>query len=137
MNYMPEVAKMLGVELGERFNLDLQDELDKKYYGDNEYYLCEDGVKLDKEGYACTSSDLMWFLICGKYAIKRKPCKPKINDVYYFIDEDGFIFDDSWDDSYMDIVLYKLGNCYRTQEEAERNRQKWIDFYASDEVLEV
>lgn len=32
---------------------------------------------------------------------------------------------------------YKLGNCYRTKAEAEFNRDKWMAFYASDEVLEV
>ena len=38
---------------------------------------------------------------------------------------------------FIDRMLYKLGNFYRTAEEAEANRDKWVAFYASDEVLEV
>ncbi len=137
MNYMSEVAKMLGVELGERFKLDLKDELDNKYYGDNEYYLCEDGMKLDKEGHVCSNADMLWFLLCRKYAIKRKPWKPNKYETYLLIDEDGLVSYDEWMGTSTDLNYYKLGNCYRSQEEAEKNKQKWIDFYSSDEVLEV
>ncbi len=35
------------------------------------------------------------------------------------------------------VNFYKIGNCYKTKEEAEANIDKWISFYASDEVLEV
>lgn len=137
MNYMSEVAKMLGVELGERFKLDLHDELDNKYYGDNEYYLCEDGMKLDKEGHACSNADMLWFLLCGKYAIKRKPWKPNNSGWYYCIDELGVLSCEQWFGESIDINYYKLGNCYRTKEEAEANIEKWKAFYASDEVLEI
>lgn len=30
-----------------------------------------------------------------------------------------------------------VGNCYRTYEEAKKNKDKWVVFYASDEVMEV
>ena len=35
------------------------------------------------------------------------------------------------------VNFYKIGNCYRTKEEAEANIEKWASFYASDKVLEV
>ena len=51
--------------------------------------------------------------------------------------KNGTIKQYTWTDRTLDYSLYKLGNCYRTEEEAESNRDKWVTFYASDEVLEV
>jgi hypothetical protein len=57
--------------------------------------------------------------------------------MYYFLDRNGDADCSYWNDNFVDICLYKLGNCYRTAQEAEVNRDKWKAFYASDEVLEV
>lgn len=77
-------------------------------------------------------------LCTGAYGIKRKPWKPENNEYYYIVDPDGSICFDEWCmDNSIDLNYYKLGNCYRTREEAEANRNKWVAFYASDEVLEV
>ena len=56
------------------------------------------------------------------------------------IEKDGDIREIEWHPCrYMSnhVNRYKLGNCYRTREEAEANRDKWVAFYASDDVLEV
>lgn len=134
---MSEVAKMLGVELGERFELNLYDEYDKKAYGDNEYYLCENGVKLDKKDRVCISSDLLLWILCGRVTIKRKPWKPQLDEYYWHIDVDGSHHLTAWQGVSFDRNYYKLGNCYQTAEEAKANRDKWVAFYKTDEVLEV
>ena len=123
-NYMAEVAKMLGVNIGEEFEIK---------GCDGAYYLTYDG--LYHNGFKCekTLNDLL----VGVCTIKHKPWKPIINDTYYFVRSDGDVSSAQWISNVWDHSIYKLGNCYRTREEAESNRDKWVAFYASDEVLEV
>lgn len=137
-NYMAEVAKLLGVELGEEFEIKYPSPCDVKTTA----VFSEDGFKV-------THTDAVilqpyWKdaelheLLKGTLTIKRKPWKPKVGDGYWYIDIDGENIYSSWDpNNARDISLYKLGNCYRTNKEAKENKNKWISFYASDEVLKV
>jgi hypothetical protein len=132
---MSEVAKMLGVELGERFkiNFDIYNSSNHNF----DYFLTEAGIIVDKEGYLCSSNDILCEILYGHYTIKRKPWKPSLDEQYYYVDELGHPCSDPWVNSVLDITLYRVGNCYRTKEEAEANRDKWQSFCVSDEVLEV
>lgn len=125
-NYMAEVAKMLGVELGEYF-------LVEGFNG--EYYLHQNGLYRRDDTLAFDST--LCDILAGNMTIKRKPWKPKHNEMYYNVESDGSIDVSPWGSSSCNLNYYKLGNCYRTKEEAEANRDKWIAFYASDEILEV
>ena len=127
-NHMPEVAKMLGVELGEEFES------------------CGFTYKLTENGLICPMfpqnshedyARMLRNLLIGSYPIKRKPWKPNKGNKFWYIDKDGYVAWYIWDGYTEYINYYKLGNCYRTREEAEANRDKWIAFYASDEVLEI
>ena len=133
MNYMAEVAKMLGVELGEEFDVDVHGTIVKAKITKDDIYLLD--------GQSCfsgyNSSTLLRNLLRGNYSVKRKPLKPKKNEEYWTVMRDGEVFLATWLNDLIDIHCYKLGNCYRTKEEAETNRDKWISFYSSDEVLEV
>ena len=138
MNYMEQVAKMLGVELGERFNIDfgIYDNFNRNF----DYYLSKSGIVLDSKDHSCISNDVLCGIIYGYYTIKRKPWKPRdAEDDFWYVDADRevcrFSHFCSKDADYMNY--YKLGNCYRTKEEAESNLDKWTAFYESDEVLEV
>ena len=77
----------------------------------------------------------------GELTIKRKPWKPKDRDAYFYVDKNGDVYKSTCfekDDFVSEhLNYYKIGNCYQTPEEAEANRDKWVAFYASDEVLEV
>ena len=125
-NYMAEVAKMLGVELGEEFEIECCT---------GTYYLTYDGLFKNGLKWKCerTLSDLL----VGDRIIKRKHWKPTINDTYYFVRNDGYVNSVQWINNVWDHSIYKLGNCYRTREDADSNCDKWVAFYASDEVLEV
>ena len=125
-NYMAEVAKMLGVELGEKF-----------YVGPYNltYVLLDDGVHNVSSGLLCPDS--LTDLLSGKWIIKRKPWKPSAGDQYWYVSSNGSVDYYCWTDDILDFLTYKLGNCYRTREEAEANCDKWVKFYESDEVLEV
>lgn len=135
-NHMKEIADMLGVELDEEFEIISFDTVLRakakittnglmiKYVKNREYW---------------RKDDLLVDLLCRNngYSIKRTPWKPAYGYDYYFIKHTGDTVITSWFDNISDISLYKLGNCYRTREEAESNKEKWKRFYASDEVLEV
>lgn len=132
-NYMSQVAKMLGVELGEKFEIN-----------ENDNWICsftenkfEVANKTKVYVNASLGEHVLAELIGGLYTIKRKPWKPKFGDCYYFINDDGLVTWDTWAGYYDEILLYKLGNCYKTKEAAHKDSIKWQAFYESDEVLEV
>lgn len=130
MNHMAEVAKMLGVELGEEF------ECSNGY----KYVLREDGIiesKYRDKFSTNTFSPALVALLNGELTIKRKPWKPSIDDTFWLVDQNGDLISSKWRKYTEQLDLYKLGNCYRTYEEAGVNRDKWVAFYTSDEVLEV
>lgn len=129
-NYMPEVAKLIGVEINEEFALVTSPEITCKL---TEFGLevSSDKTNIDMGDYWLTS------ILGGKVEIKRPPWKPTTTQSYYFVDEHGDIHKFAWKNNWIDNLSYKVGNCYRTKEEAESNKNKWIAFYASDKILEV
>lgn len=56
--------------------------------------------------------------------VKRKVWKPKIGEHYWYLYGDGNISTITWCGSKLDADRYKLGNCFRTEEEAEFAREK-------------
>ena len=139
-NHMEELAKMLGVELNERFSICSIGFTD--YIDPYEYYLTVDGLKIvANNGHVFPADSISIKLFTGEVTVKRKHWRPKGGEYYWYIDVKGNACRSGWggDDfpGMFDINLYKLGNCYRTKEEAEDNKDKWIKFYASDNALEV
>lgn len=133
MNHMAEVAKMLGVELGEEFDIDCATDVLSAKITDTGFHIINSN-NLEFNGL------FLNLLLSGQLEIKRKPWKPKRGETYWYVEKDGDIWEMEWHSCrYMSdhVNRYKLGNCYRTREEAEANRDKWVAFYASDEVLEV
>ena len=126
-NYIPEVAKMLGVETGEYFQINgLIDT----------FVFTRDGLYETNGRGDC--GVILAKLLSGQYTIKYKPRKPKNDEPFFVVSFDGEIMGKYWDDeSTVYLSYYKLGNFYKTREEAILNRKKWIDFYSADEVLEV
>ena len=51
--------------------------------------------------------------------------KPELGHDYYYISGDGHVYDNSWDDSqFVDRGRFEIGNCFRTEEEAEKVVEK-------------
>lgn len=48
------------------------------------------------------------------------------NDLYWSIDIDGELFQDQWNCSGFDKNCFKLGNAFKTEQEAEKERDKRI-----------
>lgn len=133
VNYMTEVAKILGIEIGEEF------EASNGYiYKLTEHGLiCPNFQNNDEEDYA----HVLCCLLNGTYFIKRQPWKPKYGEEYWYVNESGSVYKNTFDNcsDYMTnhMNYYKLGNCYKTFAEASSSREKWKNFYRSDNVLEV
>ena len=126
---MEKVAKLFGLNVGDYFEIN-----ERK----GKFLITLNGLYLMRDYYTWEHSvETLYKLLSGEYTIKRMSWKPKFNEKYYSIGVDGSVEDGTWLNDFLDYTLYKIGNCYRTIEEARANRVKWGTFYDSDEVLKV
>ena len=124
-NYMAEVANMLGVDLLQDFECN---------ESSCTYRITERGLTCN----GCYGADSLVYILNGTFTIKRGPWKPHDDDLVFIVGCDGEVMAKYWDnDSTIHKTYYRIGNCYETKEDAEADRDKWIAFYASNEVLEV
>ena len=125
MNYMNQIAQMLGVELEEEFYL--EDITDGGYYitYDNDkvvFKLSNSGIlRKDKcmvGGWIDVTHHYLPELFTGRYTIVKKPWKPSYGLRYYYVlpnkTVDYTIF---YSTCYWDMMAYTVGNCFRTKEE--------------------
>ena len=109
-NLIPEIAKMLGVELGEKFKV-----------GNNsvKYWFDLDGFHSEE----CVTADYtLYYLVCGNCEIIKLPWKPNYRQEYWtFGLKDGIwvVVSREWEDCPAEILLADKGWVYRTREEAE------------------
>lgn len=117
-NLIPEIAKMLGVELGEEFKIETFDYVTYRF--DN------DGLKVtfDKKPEAKeeTANVELCGLLSGKYV--KMPWKPRKNDDYYTfsfggLSEEWVVVKQQWDAHPYERALLDKGWVYRTREEAQ------------------
>lgn len=123
-NLITEIAKLLGVELGEEF----------KVKGDDEstYIFTDDGLKVTYDGgigIAEISSDAAFVaLVMGKDEIVKLPWKPREGERYYTFNVNRLDFDNrnalcvtdaDWDNLPADVALLRTGWVYRTEKEAK------------------
>lgn len=111
-NLIPEIAKMLGVELGEEFKIE----------GNNRIY------KFDLNGLHSEHCEMesvaLWAIVCGDMEVVKLLWKPNLNERYWtFMSSlEGrklYVLNYMWDNSVIDVALHKVGWVYRTQEEAK------------------
>ena len=136
MNHIPEIAKMLGVEIGEVFEARCDRDpfqYTKARFTDRYFEIVETNV----EHPAPWNVYCLYALLEGNLYVKHIPWKPEVGECYHFINESGLTVWDTWGESYVDILLYKLGNCYKTRRDADKDATKWLKFFKSDDVLEV
>lgn len=116
-NLIPEIAKMLGVELGEEFKI--------KGYDGLTYKLTDNGLELT----TVDGQKTKWFdngalnsLLKGKMEIVKLPWKPQIGELYYTFasfNESWRIWRQHWINHPSDLALLDKGWIYRTRKEAE------------------
>lgn len=121
MNYIEQVANILGVETGQEFNIVLEDGTKSSY---NPFHFTEDGLQAAGE----KMDEYLIELLTGIYTIEIPPFKPKIGDDYwYWSVETNYANNTVFYKCDFDIAMCKIGNCFRTKEEAETKGKELMD----------
>lgn len=115
-NYMVEVAKMLGVEFGELFEVTERGVTYKHYLKPNGVYRVYSDDQLGKEvlPYVLTG------ILTGEYEFKKLPWRPKKGDEYYYPGE-GFnnVCRALWGNTVFGFAYKEAGLIFKTYEECE------------------
>ena len=121
-NYMQEIAKMLGVEFEEKFYIRDENNIRTSGNRDSIYHFDEDGFFDENNEQRLY---MLYCLLTGDCTIEKMPWKPKNNDIYWYINIDGDLYRTMFlcDNEY-DLMFYKSGNCFKSKEDAERNRKR-------------
>ena len=112
MNYMPEVLEMLGLEVGEKFEIKRKD---PSFATVTNVSFGENFTLTNKYGYKVT--DGIELILTGEYEIEKLPWKPEKDDIYYFITESGHVTTSQFFLRTFDYNNYNYGNCFKTSEE--------------------
>ena len=119
-NLIPEIAKLLGVEMEEAFKIRRP-----------AYEVCENGVyaffeieglmKRNEQGEFDNNSSIEFEDLClGNYEIVKLPWEPKYGEIYYFLDiNEKEIMSYPWENDTFDYAMKALGMIYRTEEGAQ------------------
>lgn len=119
-NLIPEIAKLLGVELGEKFKIKGEDELTYKFDNNGLKLTHDSGIEL-----AQISANVAFVdLVNGKDEIVKLSWKPKFGDRYFGVFQ---LFNgklhitryDIWRGTIAEEAQYRCGWVFRTREEAE------------------
>lgn len=122
-SYMPEVAKMLGVEIGEEFDV-LDSDGDVKGWNPHRF--------TEKMMVDCIGGEvggwLAYYLLTGEYTLQKRLRRPKDGEMFWLVLPDGRT---NWGifrkNNVNDLSLLNMGNCFPTEEAAKA---------ASPEMLE-
>ena len=118
-NLIPEICKMLGVELGEEFKIKGREGAIYKFIVDGLLVSDDDAEKV----YTATHVPLVG-LVRGDIEIVKLPWKPKQDETFYTFgihatENKWVVVSVKWWDNVENLALYKIGWIYRSQAEAE------------------
>ena len=124
MNYYKQVAEMLGVELNEEFSLKHKDGSILKF----KYKITEFSGLLFKGIYEWMQSGDIDKIISGDLTIVKLPWKPKEDEFYYYYSPYcGITCQERWMNTSSDYCMWKIGNCFRTREEASKKGKEIME----------
>ena len=113
-NYMPEVARILGVEIGEEFDI-LINEMEMLTHGP---YKITDNAIGDYVG--CKTKNLLYGLLTGGYTIQKRPWRPTEGEPHWLVLPDGSVgLGVFYKNNARSLSLLNMGNCFPTEEAAE------------------
>ena len=120
MTYYKQFAEMLGLELGQEFILTDVDGNRKNKYT---YKFTEDGVVYKSPtfiNWSINSLGTIGSILDGDVKAVPKPWKPERGEGYwYYSDKFKQNMTSKWGYGNYDLIFWKVGNCFRTEEEAE------------------
>lgn len=116
-NLIPQIAQMLGVELGEKFKIE----------GDNRTYWFDlDGLRSGEYVTDYEDDAMLHDLLCGEVEIVKLPWKPKKGETYYtfvlmvvLMGDKWVVRSSRWGGLPNEYALLDKGWIYRTCEEAQ------------------
>ena len=117
-NLMPRIAQMLGVEIGEEFEIKGYKGLIYKFV-DDELIVCDD--KTTETEYTTANMTLV-SLLKGEREIVKLPWKPKEGEYYYTFwrcQGQWCVDQQKWTRHPFELALLEKGWIYRSQAEAE------------------
>lgn len=120
MNYWKQFAEMLGLELEQEFNLTNADGKKINYasYKITENGLCFKGTT--NGAWHSESSIFLKNLLSGDYKAVSKPWKPSEGYKYWWYSIAwNQAIDNEFNSPIGDLLHWKVGNCFKTKEEAE------------------
>ena len=119
MNYYKQFAEMLGLELEQEFVLT---DADGNIKCALTYKFTEDGLLCKPPtlvNWSKSSSDTILRLLNGDYKVVSKPWKPKNEEKHWYYSD---VWEEAtcitWYGSFLNLLLWKTGNCFKTKEEA-------------------
>ena len=117
---------MLGVELGEEFSLknNKTNELNECRYKITQ----EEGIMYSIDREKWVRSAVIMSIINGSYSVVKLPWKPKNDEKFWYYSETiNQATYHKWSFGNYDLCLWKLGNCFRTEEEAEAKGKEIVE----------
>ena len=116
-NIIENILTEYGIIVKEKFNI-----LNEAGILTSDSPFIYDGVDFfDSHGYM--RNDLLLDIIKGNYAVKKLPFIPKMGEIYYYVG-DKVVCPKPNDLGMFDKMCIKLGNCFKSEEEAEQNKEK-------------
>ena len=120
MNNWGKFAEMLGLEIGQKFVLTKPDGKRKDLYT---YEITEEGIFYKSRisgDWLRDEMGLVEELLNGCIKAVSKQWKPKKGEKYwYYSDTCKLAICVYWEDTARDLSFWKLGNCFKTRDEAE------------------
>ena len=119
-NLMPEVAKMLGVELGEEFIIENADRKETVVLAMDGFHVIQPNNVVGPD-----HGKLLSKVLQGLYTVKKIPWEPQEGDMYYILNTRAlFIESFMWDNGTFDYLAKNMGIIYRTKAEAEAHLEE-------------
>ena len=117
MNYWKQFAEMLGLELEQEFRIIGSN---GKTIDNALYEITEDGLFSKANDLSGKVTSILDLLLSGDYKAVPKPWKPKYGDAYWkWATNLELAQFKRWNDASTDFACWKLGNCFKTSEEAK------------------
>lgn len=137
-NKIAEVAKLLGVEIGEEFFVfnDMGE-----LVGKGKHKFDYKGLWLIYDNKIGSVNQHLIYLLNGTWTIKKIPYKPQLGEDYWSLSlyqdyADVKVCKNKWQNDYIDIMLYRLNFCYTTKEVAEANKSKFQEFLNGNTIID-
>ena len=122
-NHCKELADMLGVAVGEQFNI-LDDE--DRICDLSPYHIDAENGLLDNENDPAVDS-VYKSVIDGSWSIQRLPIADARVKVYFYVDTEGHIKAKVDEDSVFDLTMYDYGNYFSNRSQATAKIEEMLE----------